>query len=53
MIAGLSYALLFAAAAAQVTAIHAGNLIDTDSGSVVSNKTILIHVMKDGKIYKQ
>jgi len=46
IIAGVSYGLLFAAAA-QVTAIRAGKLIDPDSGSVLSNQTILI---RDGKI---
>jgi imidazolonepropionase-like amidohydrolase len=45
-IAGVSYGLLVAAAA-QVTAIHAGKLIDTDSGSILSNQTILI---REGKI---
>lgn len=46
IIAGVSYGLLFAAAA-QVTAIRAGKLIDPDSGSVLSSQTILI---RDGKI---
>jgi len=39
--------VLVCAAAAQVTAIHAGKLIDPDSGTVLTNQTILI---RDGKI---
>jgi imidazolonepropionase-like amidohydrolase len=38
---------LFASAAAQVTAIRAGKLIDSDSGTVVTGQTILI---RDNKV---
>jgi imidazolonepropionase-like amidohydrolase len=39
--------LLAASAAAQLTAIRAGKLIDTDAGSVLTNQLILI---RDGKV---
>jgi imidazolonepropionase-like amidohydrolase len=46
MLTAACWALLIPAAA-QVTAIHAGKLLDPDSGTVLTGQTILI---RDGKI---